>query len=200
MARQTFVFKKLNLSALFIFFVGCGVGFALYPSFSPSSVLSSTENAHIRACFSPEGQCTKRIVSAIESAKTSILVHSYSFTSQPIADALVRAFEKGVDVKVLIDKSQLRGKHSQRSFISQKGIPVFIDSAVGIAHNKVMIIDERLILTGSFNWSKAADSKNAENLLFIEDPTLAEAYKKNWEHRVSIARKIRGSSQVNSMK
>ena len=200
MAHQTFFFKKLSPSVLLIFFVGCGVGFALYPSFTPSSVLSSTEKAHIRACFSPEGQCTKRIVSAIESAKTSILVHSYSFTSQPIAQALVHAFEKGVDVKVLIDKSQLRGKHSQLSFISQRGIPVFIDPAAGIAHSKVMIIDERLILTGSFNWSKAADSKNAENLLFLEDPALAQVYKKNWDYRVSTSRKVRASSQVNSMK
>ena len=101
------------------------------------------------------------------------------------------AFDRGVDVKILIDKSQLRAKHSQLSFISRKGVPVFIDPAVGIAHNKVMIIDERMILTGSFNWSKAADSKNAENLLFIDDPSLAQIYKKNWEQRTNQAKKVR---------
>lgn len=174
-----------------MFFIGCGLGFVLYPSLNPTWVASSTEKAQIRACFSPEGQCTKRIVSAIEGAKASILVQSYSFTSPPIAKALSDAFDKGVDVKVLIDKSQLRAKHSQLSFISQKGIPVFIDPAVGIAHNKVMIIDCRMILTGSFNWSKAADSKNAENLLFIDDPSLAQIYKKNWEQRANHARKVR---------
>lgn len=174
-----------------MFFIGSGVGFALYPTLNPAWIASPTEKAHIRACFSPAGHCTKYILSAIENARTSILVQSYSFTSPHIAQALVEAFNKGVDVKVLIDKSQLHAQHSQLFFISQNGIPVFIDPAVGIAHNKVMIIDEKMILTGSFNWSKAADSKNAENLLFIEDASLSQIYKKNWEQRAHHARKVR---------
>ncbi len=189
-------FKILSLSrisppTLLAFFLGCGIGFVLYPSVNPQWSDSSTEKAPIRACFSPQGHCTDRIVSSIRKAKSSILVAAYSFTSPPIAEALVNAFERGVNVKVLIDKSQLKERYSQLSFLLQKGIPVFIDPAVGIAHNKIMIFDGRYVLTGSFNFSRAAESKNAENLLLIDDPSLAQIYKKNWEERASHAKPVR---------
>jgi phospholipase D len=108
---------------------------------------------------------------------------AYSFTSKPIAEALVTAHTRGVKVHILIDKSQLKEKHSQLSYLGQNGLSVFIDSAQGIAHNKVMIFDDRFVLTGSFNFSKAAESRNAENIVIIDDPTLADIYRKNWEGR-----------------
>jgi len=172
--------------------MGCAVGFFLYPQFAhheeSSQAPLSIESAHIQACFSPEGHCTSRIVSAIENAQTSILVNAYSFTSPPIAQALVQAYERGLDVRVIIDKSRLSEKHSQIPFLSQKGIPIFIDPAVGIGHNKTIILDNSWVLTGSFNWSMAAENKNAENILFIKDPSLAQIYKKNWENRANTAR------------
>ena len=109
---------------------------------------------------------------------------AYTLTCPDIFQALVRAFERGVDVKILIDKSQLSAPSSQLSFFVQNGVPLFIDSTIGIAHNKVMIIDEALILTGSYNWSRAANTRNAENLLFIRDPSLVELYKQNWKRRL----------------
>lgn len=108
---------------------------------------------------------------------------AYSFTSQPIADALVTAHHRGVDVRILIDKSQLKEKYSQLNYLSQSGLSLFIDSAQGIAHNKVMIFDDRYVLTGSFNFSKSAESRNAENIVIIDDASLAEIYQKNWEER-----------------
>lgn len=199
-------FKKLSIlrfrfSALFSFFIGCGIGFVLYPSVYPLWNTSSTERPHVRACFSPQGRCIDHIVSAIIRAESSILVMAYSFTSFPIAQALVNAFERGIDVKILIDRSQLKGKFSQLSFLIQRGIPVFIDLAAGIAHNKIIIFDEKSVLTGSYNFSHAAEVKNAENLLFIDDPSLAQIYKKNWEERAShakaarVIRKIRKEEQ-----
>jgi len=188
-------FKVLSLSrlsppALLTFFIGCGVGFSLYPTFNENWAASSTEKAPINVCFSPEGQCTNGIVSAIEDAKNSVFVMAYSFTSLQIAQALVDAYERGVDVKILIDKSQIKSKYSHLHFFSKKGIPVFIDPAVGIAHNKTMILDDRFVLTGSFNWSKAANFKNAENILLIDDPSLAQIYKENWEKRAMTARRF----------
>ncbi|HUX80571.1 MAG TPA: phospholipase D family protein [Alphaproteobacteria bacterium] len=186
---KVFSFSKFSPSALLAFFIGCGVGFSLYPTLNEGWVASSTEKAHINVCFSPEGQCTIGIVSAIEDAKTSIFVMAYSFTSLQIAQALVDAFERGVDVKVLIDKSQIRNKYSHLQFFSKSGIPVFIDPAKGIAHNKAMILDDRFVLTGSFNWSKAANSKNAENILLIDDPSLAQIYKENWKKRAMFVKR-----------
>ena len=169
-------FLQLNSPASLIFLTGAAVGFALYPMVNTNWKVSSTEKAHIRACFSPEGQCTNHIISAIQEAQSSILIMAYSFTSLQIAKALMDAYERGIDVKILIDKSQLKERHSQLSFLLQKGIPIFIDPATGLAHNKTMIIDSRYVLTGSFNWTEGANSKNAENILLIHDPSLAQIY------------------------
>ena len=172
--------------------MGCAIGFFLHSALElkEGKISSSTiETANIRACFSPEGHCTNLITSTIENAKSSILVQAYSFTCPQIATALAKAFERGVDVKILIHKSQLSNRHSQVSFLLNKGIPIFIDPAVGIAHNKTMIFDGRQTLTGSFNWSEAANTRNAENLLLIEDHSLAQIYKDNWEKR-AIAAKV----------
>lgn len=181
---------QLNPPTSLIFLTGAAVGFVLYPTINTSWKVSSTEKAHIRACFSPEGQCTNHIISAIQEAQSSILIMAYSFTSFQIAKALMDAYVRGIDVKILIDKSQLKERRSQLSFLLQKGIPIFIDPAIGLAHNKTMIIDNRYVLTGSFNWTEGANSKNAENILLIHDPSLAQIYRENWENRAINARKI----------
>lgn len=115
---------------------------------------------------------------------------AYAFTCPRIAEALRDAYRRGVDIKLLIDKSQLKEKYSQVSFLLKEGVPVYIDPAEGLAQNKTMTLDNRWILTGSFNFTRAANSKNAENLLLIDDSSLAQSYKENWENRVERAKRI----------
>jgi phosphatidylserine/phosphatidylglycerophosphate/cardiolipin synthase-like enzyme len=131
--------------------------------------------------FSPHGGCTEAIIRELDKAKTSVLVQAYSFTSAPIAKALLNAHKRGVKVEVILDKSQRTEKYSSADFLSHAGITTLIDSAHAIAHNKVMVIDGEVVITGSFNFTKAAEEKNAENLLVIRDKVLAEKYIKNWE-------------------
>lgn len=134
--------------------------------------------------FSPRGGCTEAVVEALGKAKSSVLVQAYSFTSAPIAEALVAAHRRGVNVQVILDKSQRTEKYSSATFIYNNGIPCLIDDQHAIAHNKVMVIDGRTVLTGSFNFTKAAEEENAENLLVIQDEDLAARYGRNWElHR-----------------
>ena len=124
------------------------------------------------------------MVDALDAAKHSVRVQAYSFTSAPIAKALVEAKRRGLDVEIVLDKSQRTEKYSSADFVAHAGIPTFIDSAHAIAHNKVMVIDSEIVLTGSFNFTKAAEDRNAENLLVIHDRSLAEKYRQNWEvHR-----------------
>jgi len=120
-------------------------------------------------------------VKEMEQAKTSVLVQAYSFTSAPIAKALLNAHKRGVKVEVILDKSQKTQKYSSATFLNNQGIPVKIDAQHTIAHNKVMIIDGETVITGSFNFTKAAEESNAENLLIIHDKKLAERYIKNWQ-------------------
>jgi phosphatidylserine/phosphatidylglycerophosphate/cardiolipin synthase-like enzyme len=130
--------------------------------------------------FSPHGGCTAAVVKNIDSAKSNILVQAYTFTSAPIAKALVDAHKRGVKVFVILDKSQRTQKYSSADFLRHAGIPTYIDSKHAIAHNKVMVIDGAKVLTGSFNFTKAAENENAENLLVISDRKLAAKYSANW--------------------
>src|ERR1035437_11010506 len=136
--------------------------------------------ADIQVFFSPKGGCTEAVVSNLNKATNNVLVQAYSFTSAPIAKALVDAKKRGVKVEVILDKSQRTEKYSEADFLKNSGIPTLIDAQHAIAHNKVMIIDDCIVLTGSFNFTKAAEEHNAENLLVINDPALAKQYVENW--------------------
>src|SRR5262249_32084253 len=136
--------------------------------------------AKIQVCFSPEGNCEKLVIGAIQSAKKQILVQAYSFTSPSIAQALIDAHNRGITVKILFDQTQLKAHHSQIPAFQKAGIPIKVDKTAGLAHNKVILIDHSVILTGSYNWTRAANNKNAENLLLIHDSSLASIYEDNW--------------------
>jgi phosphatidylserine/phosphatidylglycerophosphate/cardiolipin synthase-like enzyme len=110
---------------------------------------------------------------------------AYSFTFASIAKALVAAHERGVKVEIILDKSHLTAQYTSAPFVAKAGIPVKIDSAHDIPHNKIMIIDGEIVITGSFNFTKSAEDKNAENLLIIRDKALAEKYIKNWQEHAA---------------
>jgi phosphatidylserine/phosphatidylglycerophosphate/cardiolipin synthase-like enzyme len=131
--------------------------------------------------FSPHGGCTEAVVKELGQAKSTVLVQAYSFTSAPIAKALLDAHERGLKVQVILDRSQRKEKYSSATFLYNQGIPVKIDAAHAIAHNKIMVIDGETVITGSFNFTKAAEEENAENLLVIRDRRLAELYTRNWQ-------------------
>ena len=151
------------------------------PAVKPST---SESSPRWQVYFSPNGGATDAIVRTIGGAKKGILVQAYSFTSQPIARALLNATKRGVGVKIILDKSQVTQKYSSADFFKNVGMVPLIDHKHTIAHNKVMIIDGTTVITGSFNFTKAAEQRNAENLLIIRDAKLAAVYAKNWElHR-----------------
>ena len=131
--------------------------------------------------FSPHGGCTDAVVHELDRAQSRVLVQAYSFTSAPIAEALVNAHRRHVRVEVVLDKSQRTEKYSSATFIFNNGIRCYIDAQHAIAHNKVIVIDGHTVLTGSFNFTRAAEENNAENLLVIEDPELAAKYTANWQ-------------------
>lgn len=137
--------------------------------------------------FSPDGGCTAAIVRELAAAKTSIHVQAYSFTSTPIAKALAEAKARGVDVRVILDKSQRTEKYSGADFIAHADIPVLIDVQPAIAHSKVMIIDAGVVITGSFNFTTSAETRNVENVLVLRSAELAAAYIANWQARAAVS-------------
>lgn len=136
---------------------------------------------NIQVYFSPSGGATAAIIQAIEHETQQIHVAAYSFTSAPIAQALIAAHRRGVAVDVILDKSQLTEQYTSATFLAHAGIPVRIDAAHAIAHSKYMILGLDRVISGSFNFTRAAEDKNSENLLVIHDRALATTYLQNWK-------------------
>jgi len=135
----------------------------------------------VEVYFSPGGGCTEAVVREIRAAGHSILVQAYSFTSTEIAQALIDAQQRGVDVKVLMDKEQTTEPFSVADTLRDAGVPLRTDALHPHAHNKVMILDDAVVITGSFNFTHQAEHGNAENLLVIRDRALAARYRENWQ-------------------
>lgn len=134
-------------------------------------------------CFTPNQKCQIHIIDHINDAKKSIRIQAFSFTDKAIANALIDAHKRGVDVKLILNKTNVNSAQSAKDIVINAGIPVKFDYPRGIAHNKVMIIDEENLVTGSYNFSENAYKNNTENLLILVDPKLCEAYIGNWNNR-----------------
>src|SRR2546430_662886 len=141
--------------------------------FSILSLSAAEPDAQVEAFFSPGVSCAVVIVREVAKAKQTIYVQAYSFTSQQIARALSDAEKRGVKVIAILDASNRTKNYSAADFLAHEGIETYIDSQHAIAHNKIIIIDGVTVLTGSFNFTKAAEENNAENLLVIHDAALA---------------------------
>jgi phosphatidylserine/phosphatidylglycerophosphate/cardiolipin synthase-like enzyme len=152
----------------------------------------------VQACFSPQGKCAAHIVREIGAAKKELLVAVYAFTSDDLASAVVEAKKRGVAVQVAIDREfDLANDKSKGKFLDAQKIPLRRISGVkwngsekdsGLMHQKFAIIDRRVVLAGSYNWTYAAESYNDENLLLFRDAgPLAEEYRKAflrlWERK-----------------
>ena len=138
----------------------------------------------IEVAFSPNGGGAGLIIRTIGEAKKTIKVQAYSFTNADIAKALLDAHKRGVNVRVVLDKSQETEKYTSATFLANAGVPVRIDDDFAIAHSKIMILDEETVITGSFNFTKAAEERNAENVLVIRgNKELAKLYLQNWQWR-----------------
>lgn len=179
---------KLKLPLIVIAFLGgiaLGVGYnELYTPVSPTAWHTThTEADTINVCFTPPSGCGSLIAKEIAKAKESIYVQAFGLTSQKIVEQLIQAKQNGVQIHVLLDRSNLSDKYSKMSELKRAGIEVSIDRVPGIAHNKVMIIDKTKVITGSFNFTNAADTRNAENVLLIENSDIAATYLRSWYNR-----------------
>ena len=148
-----------------------------------------TSDDRFAVCFTPAEKCRHDITHYIDNAKNTIEVQAYSFTSAPIAYALIRAQQRGVKVRVLVDKDEFLNK-SRLSLLLAHHVPVWLDDRVSIAHNKVMIFDRQAVLTGSYNFTNAAEYRNAENSLYLLVPSLAQRYYANWQSRLLVSEPV----------
>ena len=140
-------------------------------------------SATIEICFAPESDCAAFAARAIDRAERQILVGAYGLTTGAgIVEALLRAHQRGVEVKLIADKTTPCGRNSGIDPLASAGVPIWIDHSARIAHAKIMVIDGILTLNGSYNWTRGA-AANSEDLNLVASPAVAEAYAAHWRDR-----------------
>ncbi len=142
---------------------------------------ASSAHAETNLYFSPNGGAQEASIAAIKKAQHSIDIAMYLFTSREIAQALVDAKKREVKIKIILDAAQIKDHFSKSRYLINKGFTVKFHMGPGLMHNKFAVIDGEVVLTGSYNWTVAADKKNAENLLIIKDKELAQKYTKQFK-------------------
>jgi phosphatidylserine/phosphatidylglycerophosphate/cardiolipin synthase-like enzyme len=143
--------------------------------------------ATIAVCFAPEEDCAAFAVRAIENAEREILVAAYRLTvGSGIVGALIRAKERGVDVRVIADKAAPCGRASGIEPLAAAGVPIWIDDRARLAHAKTMVVDGTVTLMGSYNWTRGA-SENSEDINLVSSPTVAAAYATHWRQRLGVS-------------
>jgi phospholipase D len=163
-----------------LFISSCNAATPLQQGNASQPIATLEQKQKIEVCFTPPRGCAKHILNQINAAQEEIYVQAYSFTSKEIAEALVKAHQRGVKLHIMFDRTSTTSRGTKTHILKENGIDYIICKVPGIAHNKVMVIDKKTIITGSYNFTTAADFRNAENLLIIEDTKLAQNYIDNW--------------------
>ncbi|MFC1707077.1 phospholipase D-like domain-containing protein [Planctomycetota bacterium] len=144
--------------------------------------------AGVAAYFSPNGGAENALMEAIDSAQQELLVGVYLFTSRKLTNAVKRAHGRNVQTRVLIDHSGARIRFSGDKELTRVGIPVRVmrlgktdDKQPIKYHQKYAVIDRRVVVTGSHNWTKQADTHNHENIVIVVSKEIAESYRQQFE-------------------
>ncbi|MEI7961449.1 MAG: phospholipase D-like domain-containing protein, partial [archaeon] len=149
---------------------------SLFPFFNNTKVNASS----VEVYFCPSDACADQLIKKINLANKSLFIAIYSFTNDAIADAVIKAKQRGVDVKVIFDYDQSKIKESDDELLSQNGVLVAMKNGAGYMHNKYSVIDGNIVATGSFNYSENANTRNEENLVFIDSSDLAKKFTTNF--------------------
>jgi phosphatidylserine/phosphatidylglycerophosphate/cardiolipin synthase-like enzyme len=139
-------------------------------------------------CFSRVEQCDSLLINLISQARKSIYVAIYSFTRDGLARALIDAKNRGVEVKIIIEEENAYGQGSDYRMLKEAGVDIRLDGNPALMHHKFMVVDGEIIVTGSYNWSTAAEDRNDENFVVIRDRSVAERFMQEFNRLLSIAR------------
>ena len=162
--------KKIII-ALFCIFV---------PIHAQAIILNEQANI-IEVCYSPAGKCSQSIIRELKQAKTEVHILAYSFTSKVITQTIKDLAASGVKIYLIIDKQKSIERYTTINQL--KGLPnieILVDPKHAIAHNKVMLIDNNTIITGSYNFTQSAETRNGENIIILQSEDVMEQYKSDW--------------------
>ena len=156
-------------------------------------IFSFNALAKLEVYFSLYDDPESIIIKNIDNANEFINIAMYAFTDREIAQAILIAKDRGVDIKIYLDRSQVNAKYSKsRYFINNVIKNIRISSNNYIMHNKFAVIDNEMVITGSYNWTASAGERNDENLLVIDDKNIIKKYQNQfnnlWNNKYSTER------------
>jgi len=138
-----------------------------------------TSGASWEVYFSPKGGAAKHVISWLDKSNSSVCAAIYSFTSDDISAAFIRMKQRGVNITISMDNEQLNVQGGEYLTLKNASIPVRVDRRSGLLHDKYIVIDGKVVITGSYNWSANAEDTNRENLIILQDPALTSLYLQN---------------------
>ncbi len=150
--------------------------YAFHRDFAPAAYPAS-------AYFSPEGRVEDHIIKAIDDTRSTIDIAIFNLTSRNIAGALEKAKERGVKIRIIADSGQEEGERSLVYSLRSRGCDIksIHGKKKGIMHNKFAILDKKVLVTGSYNWTYSAEHFNYENAVFISDPNVIKSYQDEFD-------------------
>lgn len=146
----------------------------------PNPRIQLENGVNVENYFSPNGGAQQAIINRLQRAKKSIRITAFSFTDDPMAELLIAKKNQRVQVQAVFETRNNTGLGAEYSKLKKAGIDILEDGNCYILHSKLIIIDDKTVITGSYNFTDAANRSNDENLLIIDDPTLAQSYIKEF--------------------
>jgi len=158
------------------------------PAGVPNPQVTTNTGVLIENYFAPEDGVAKRIVGKINGAQSSIYFLAFSFTQDNIGNAIMAKVKNGLRVGGVFETTGSNTPFSEYGKMAKAGLEVYTDGNPWVMHHKVIIIDERIVIFGSFNFSDNADKENDENLLIVDDENLARAFKTEYDRVLAVAK------------
>ena len=150
--------------------------YRIFPSINKKKYFAKIGDTDINVYFSPDDNIERIILERLKKAKKSVYFLAFSFTSNRLGEEMVTLRKKGIAVYGVIEKIGSDTKESEYVKLKLEGVQAKLDKNRNRMHHKVIIIDESLVITGSYNFSKNANEKNDENIIILNNRDIAGLY------------------------
>lgn len=132
------------------------------------------------AFFSPGDSCRNTIIHQVNQAVRNLKICVFTISDDLISNSILTAFKKGVSIQIITDNDKMEDEGSDINKLAEAGISIKIDHTPNHMHHKFMVVDEKVVLTGSYNWTRSAALYNHENVLLTYDPGITRSYLKEF--------------------
>lgn len=145
-----------------------------------SALITTERQENSDVYFSPGEACRSVIINQLSQAIRDVKICVFTISDDQITDAIITTHKKGVQIQVITDNDKMEDEGSDIEQLADEGIPVKIDNTPNHMHHKFMVVDERALLTGSYNWTRSAARYNHENILLTKETPVIRSYLKEF--------------------